>query len=125
VEDVREVKEVIALIQALKNFNSYENFAYHISLLRQFVSLHTRNTRGGGSGKVGDSEDKQVSSVHGQNVWSSLRKKRGLGGSTHGGYDPDSSGKSQSSHKSMAGGGMGGGMRRITSATGALSSMAR
>eukprot|EP00580_Thalassiosira_gravida_P016237 CAMPEP_0201662330 /NCGR_PEP_ID=MMETSP0494-20130426/4442_1 /ASSEMBLY_ACC=CAM_ASM_000839 /TAXON_ID=420259 /ORGANISM="Thalassiosira gravida, Strain GMp14c1" /LENGTH=601 /DNA_ID=CAMNT_0048140661 /DNA_START=326 /DNA_END=2127 /DNA_ORIENTATION=- len=83
VEDVREVKEVIVLIQALKNFNLYENFAYHISLLRQFVSLHTRNARGGG--RVGDSEDKEISSVHGQNVWSSLRKKRGLGGSHNGG----------------------------------------
>lgn len=111
VEDVREVKEVMAMVQALKNFNLYENFAYHISLLRQFVSIHTRD-------KVADSDDdsvKGISSVHGSNVWNSLKKKRGLGGSGHGG-DPDSSVKSNSSFK---------GMKRISTATGALSSMGR
>ena len=101
----------MAMVQALKNFNLYENFAYHISLLRQFVSIHTRD-------KVADSDDdsvKGISSVHGSNVWNSLKKKRGLGGSGHGG-DPDSSVKSNSSFK---------GMKRISTATGALSSMGR
>mmetsp|Transcript_375 Transcript_375/g.723 ORF Transcript_375/g.723 Transcript_375/m.723 type:complete len:290 (-) Transcript_375:170-1039(-) len=114
VQDGREVKEVIAMIQALKNFHMYENFAYHISLLRQFVSIHTRNN--GGKGADGD-DDAQISSVHGNNVWSSLKKKRGLGGSGHGG-DRDSSTKSANNFKGT------GSMRRISSATGVLSAMA-
>ena len=102
------------MIQSLKNFHLYENFAYHISLLRQFASIHTRNT-GGGKGADGD---EQVSSVHGSNVWSMLSKKKHLGSSSHRG-DPDTSVKSNNSFK---GGGMG--MRRISTATGALNSMA-
>ena len=43
------------MIEGMKNFHMYENFAYHISLLRQFVSIHTRNSRG--RGKVSDSDD--------------------------------------------------------------------
>ena len=77
------------MIQALKNFNLYESFAYHISLLRQFVSIHGRNNPDGM-----DESEKGISSVHGNNVWSSFKKKRGLGASGHGGGssgDPDSS----------------------------------
>jgi len=115
VEDIREVKEVMVMIQALKSFNMYENFAYHISLLRQFASIYTKNVNGG---KVVDgNDDEQISSVHGSNVWSTMvRKKKNLGSSGHGG-DPDTSTKSNSSFKV-------GGMRKVCTATGALSSMA-
>jgi len=120
VEDVREVKEVMAMVQALKNFNLYENFAYHISLLRQFVSMHTRDNRSGKGSDGDDDSTKGISSVHGSNVWNSLKKKRGLGGSGHGasghGGDPDGSTRSNNSFK---------GMKRISTATGALSSMGR
>jgi len=61
VEDDREVKEVIAMIEGMKNFHMYENFAYHISLLRQFVSIHTRNSRG--RGKVSDSDDESQNNI--------------------------------------------------------------
>lgn len=112
-ENDEEVKEVISMIQGLKNFNSYENFAYHISLLRQFVSLHARN----GCGKDADGKDgENISSVHGSNVWNMLSKKKNLGSSGHS-KDPDVSTKSNNSFK-------GGGMRKISTATGALSSMA-
>lgn len=112
VENDRDVKEVIAMIQALKGFNLYENFAYHISLLRQFVSIHARNN----ASDPEDDDDAKISSVHGNNVWNSLKKKRGLGGSGHGG-DKDSSIKSATNFKGS------GSMRRISSATGALSAM--
>ena len=38
----KEVQEVTSMIQSLNNFDLYENYAYHISLLRQFVSLHSK-----------------------------------------------------------------------------------
>lgn len=117
VEDDKEVKEVMATIQALKSFKLYENFAYHISLLRQFASVHTRYTSGG---KGSDGDDEKISSVHGSNVWSTMvRKKKHLGSSGHGG-DPDTSTKSTKSNNSFKGIGM----RKISTATGALSSMA-
>lgn len=102
----REVTEVIQMIEAQNNFKIYENFAYHISLLRQFVSIHTRRTGGDGSSVGGDSI---IKSVHGNNVWNSLKQRRGLGGGLdssghHRGGDPDSSVRSASS----MGGGRGG-----------------
>ncbi len=119
------------MIKDLNNFNLYKAFAYHISLLRQFVSIHARSNPGGAGGK-GDGDDKNPSSVHGNNVWQSLRKKRGLGTSGHGssghgssghggwksgGNDPDYSTKSAIVAKST------GGLRRINTATGTLSTM--
>ncbi|KAL7535020.1 hypothetical protein ACHAXR_008017 [Thalassiosira sp. AJA248-18] len=109
VEDDREVKEVIAMVKSMKTFALYETFAYHISLLRQFVSIHARNQG------AGDNDDANISSVHGNNVWNSLKKKRGLDGSGKG--DPDSSIKSAGGSRSI-------GVRRISTATGNLSAMA-
>ncbi|KAL3806154.1 hypothetical protein ACHAXA_011196 [Cyclostephanos tholiformis] len=110
-----EVKRSIEMIQSLANFSFYQNFAYHISLLRQFVSKTS-------SPNNNDDDDsiKRFSSVHGNNVWSTLKSRRGLdnsrgkgtGGSGVGGDGGDLSIKS-----------VGGGMRRIVSATGILSSM--
>lgn len=101
VEDSREVKEVIAMIQSLNNFNLYENFAYHISLLRQFE----RSGRTGGGGVGDDDGSEVISSVHGNNVWSTFKKKkennRRLGASGHSGGDPDNSIKSAKSTGGM------------------------
>ena len=103
----------IGMIKALKDFTTYESFAYHISLLRQFVSIHSRNN----NSKDGDSSSPVVSSVHGNNVFATLRKKRGLGASTtKGENEPDDSGRSA---KSMSMGGM----RRVNTSTGRLSAM--
>ena len=106
----------IAMIQGLKNFDTYETFAYHISLLRQFVSIHARNNNGK------NDEDRDRISVHGNNVWASLKKKRGLEGSGHGGSshrgggrDPDESTGAKSLNM---------GIRRVNTSTGRLSSMA-
>ena len=41
----KEVQEVTSMIQSLNNFDLYENYAYHISLLRQFVSLHSKGNQ--------------------------------------------------------------------------------
>jgi hypothetical protein len=105
------------MIRSMKNFYFYQRFAYHISLLRQFVSLHAQNnttnnnSRGGGNDAV-------PSSVHGNNVWNSLKMKRGLGASVH---SKDGSGHGSTEILSMS---MGmGGMRRIVTATGSLSTM--
>jgi hypothetical protein len=113
-EDNREVKEVASMIMGMSNFKVYVNFAYHISLLRQFVSTHTLK-----SGKSGGSSDETVSSVHGNNVWASLKKKRGLDSSGHG-KGSDYADSSVRSVRSL--GGMGG-MRRVNTATGNLSSL--
>ena len=103
----------IGMIKALKDFATYESFAYHISLLRQFVSIHSRNN----NSKDDGSSSPVVSSVHGNNVFASLRKKRGLGASTtKGENEPDDSGRSA---KSMSMGGM----RRVNTSTGRLSAM--
>lgn len=99
----------ISMIKALKDFKLYESFAYHISLFRQFVSTQTRH-KGDFDGK----DEGNISSVHGNNVWNSLKKKRGLDSSGHRGDD-----SSNKSTRSAAGG-----MRRIGSAQGRLSSLA-
>jgi len=114
VEIPREVQEVTTMIQSLKNFASYENFAYHISLLRQFSRIHT----GGGVADADDDDDEKISSVHGSNVWKTLNKKKNHLGSSGHGKDPDSSIKSTNSNSRK-----GMGMRRVATATGALSSM--
>ena len=88
----------VTMIRTLNNFSLYETFAYHISLLRQFVSLHTRNDQGRRQDRR--DSDENISSVHGNNVWNALRKKRGLDSSGHRG-DADASTKS-----TMSGGGM-------------------
>ena len=91
----------IAMIQSLNNFNLYENFAYHISLLRQFE----RSGRMGGGGVGDDDGSEVISSVHGNNVWSTFKKKkennRRLGASGHSGGDPDNSIKSAKSTGGM------------------------
>ncbi len=105
----------VAMIKSMKNFHFYQRFAYHISLLRQFVSLHSQDssTRGGGN------NDAIPSSVHGNNVWNSLKKKRGLGASGHS-KDGSGHGNTDTLNMSM---GMGLSMRRIVTATGSLSTM--
>ena len=111
----------IGMIKSLNNFSSYENFAYHISLLRQFVSLQSRDNT-----NKDDDSVKGVSSVHGNNVWNSLKKRRGLDTSGGGGRGFDGSGgkgkwggDNDLSVKSTGAVGM----RRVVSATGMLSNM--
>ena len=104
------------MIRSMKNFHFYQRFAYHISLLRQFVSLHAQNNNN--SNSRGGGNDAVPSSVHGNNVWNTLKMKRGLGASVH---SKDSSGHGNTEILGMS---MGmGGMRRIVTATGSLSTM--
>lgn len=79
----KEVQEVILMIQSLNNFDLYENYAYHISLLRQFVSLHSKGIPiTNENNKLGQGRSSFVStSVHGNNVWKSMKNIRGLDGS--------------------------------------------
>ena len=150
----KEVQEVTSMIQSLNNFDLYENYAYHISLLRQFVSLHSKGiTITNENNKHGQGRSSFVStSVHGNNVWKSMKNIRGLDGS---GSIRSASGKSsrrgslpmitknntdtgaiggekrgkvvatEDEYADLSNGGSksGRGMRRIVSATGMRSSM--
>jgi len=110
------------MIKSLNNFSLYENFAYHISLLRQFVSLRSRD-----NANKDDDSVKGVSSVHGNNVWNSLKKRRGLDTSGGGrGFDASvgKGGKVGGDNNDWSVKSAGaGGMRRVVSATGMLSNM--
>jgi hypothetical protein len=112
------------MIKSLADFDSYQNFAYHISLLRQFVSKSSSSNNNDDDDSV-----KRVSSVHGNNVWNTLKSRRGLdssGGKGMGGGGGGVGGMGDGgdlSTKSAGVGVGGGGMRRIVSATGILSSM--
>ena len=110
------IEEVMKMIRAQKNFNVYESFAYHISFFRQFVSSKRRVRQGSKKGvfQMDASESKSTRSVHGGNVWSSMRARRGLGdSSTRKGnaFNNDMSVKSA------------GGLRRVNTATGTLSNI--
>jgi hypothetical protein len=107
------------MIKSLANFDSYQYFAYHISLLRQFVGKSSSSNNNDDDDSV-----KRVASVHGNNVWSTLKSRRGLdssGGKGMGGGGRGTGDGGDLSTKSAGGGG--GGMRRIVSSTGMLSSM--
>ena len=147
----KEVQEVISMIQSLNNFDLYENYAYHISLLRQFVSLHSKGIPiTNENNKRGQGRSSFVStSVHGNNVWKSMKNIRGLDGSvsirsgrssrrgslptitesTNTGVGVgEKRGKvvaTEDEYADLSNGGSksGRGMRRIVSATGMLSSM--
>lgn len=108
----------VTMIRSMKNFQFYERFAYHVSLLQQFVSLHSQNTNT--NTRNGGNDAGIPSSVHGNNVWNSLKKKRGLGSSVH---SKDGSGHGKNSDSLSMSIGMGSGMRRIVTATGSLSTM--
>lgn len=115
----------ISMIRSQRDFDLYQNFAYHISLLRNFVSIHSKNKGDG------DDDDRKITSVHGNNVWSSLKKKRGLGDSGKGSSGHGASGHGGSRHggnqhqdlSTRTTGGLGG-IRRVSTATGTLSAMA-
>jgi hypothetical protein len=110
------IQKRVTMIGSMKNFHFYQRFAYHISLLRQFVSLHAQNNNNNNS--RGGGNDAVPSSVHGNNVWNSLKMKRGLGASVH---SKDGSGHGNTEILGLS---MGmGGMRRIVTATGSLSTM--
>lgn len=123
--DGDDIAEVLRMARALKDFGSYESFAYHISFLRQFVSTKTRTRQGSKKGGIfnmdGSGSVKHVSSVHGGNVWNSMRVRRGLGDSStrKGNANPDFMPvfNNDMSAKSA------GGMRRVNTATSALASM--
>ena len=112
------IQKRVTMIRSMKNFYFYQRFAYHISLLRQFVSLHNQNNNTSNNNSRGGGNDAVPSSVHGNNVWNSLKMKRGLGASVH---SKDGSGHGNTEILGMS---MGmGGMRRIVTATGSLSTM--
>lgn len=113
----------------MTGYSSYQTYAYHISMLRQFVSLY-------GGKKVSDSNnldssqssDKsigKISSVHGGNVWNTFKSSRmvhGRLGDRSTIIDDSVSRRGlDSSRRSLPSGGM----RRINTATGALSSLSR
>ncbi len=110
--------DVSKMIRSLKDFNFYESFAYHISFFRQFVSTSKRTRQGskkGGLFNLDGSNSIRNTSVHGGNVWSSMRKKRGLGDS--------STRKGNVYHSNDASVKSVGGMRRVNTATGTLSTL--
>jgi hypothetical protein len=113
-----DIDEVSKMIRSLKDFNFYESLSYHISFFRQFVSTSKRTRQGskkGGLFNLDGSNSIRNTSVHGGNVWSSMRKKRGLGdSSTRKGNVYNSNDVSVKS---------GGGMRRVNTATGTLSTL--
>mmetsp|Transcript_28195 Transcript_28195/g.47922 ORF Transcript_28195/g.47922 Transcript_28195/m.47922 type:complete len:572 (-) Transcript_28195:1807-3522(-) len=112
-----DIGEVITMIRRLKDFSLYESFAYHISFLRQFVSTkrHTRQgSKKGGLFQMDGSNSGRNTSVHGGNVWSSMRVKRGLG---------DSSTRKGNVFKNDLSVQSSGGMRRVNTATGTLSTL--
>lgn len=102
-----DIDEVMKMIRTLKDFNLYESFAYHISFLRQFVSSKRRT-------QMDASESKSTKSVHGGNVWSSMRARRGLGDSS---TRKGNAFNNDMSIKSV------GGLRRVNTATGTLSNL--
>ena len=114
----------------MQAFSSYENYAYHISMLRQFVSLSNgnpddkqRQTAISGSDCYQKSPERV--SVHGGNVWSTLKSTRKLAvrntrASTR---DIDDSMGSARSRDSSIRSQSAKGFKRIHSATGALSSL--
>ena len=112
-----DIDEVITMIRRLKDFSLYESFAYHISFLRQFVSTKRRTRQGskkGGLFQMDGSNSGRNTSVHGGNVWSSMRVKRGLG---------DSSTRKGNVFKNDLSVQSSGGMRRVNTATGTLSTL--
>jgi len=124
-----DIDEVLKMIRSLKDFSLYESFAYHISFLRQFVSTKTRTRQGSKKGGLfnmdgSNNSIKHTSSVHGGNVWSSMRVIRGLGDSSTRKGD-------SSTRKGNANGALyndmsvksAGGMRRVNTATATLSSL--
>jgi len=122
--NIDESAEVIGMIRALDGFAFYESFAYHISLLRQFVTIYSRGK--GGNDLDGSTHSDvsrrsvgRISSVHGGNVWNTFKSKRALEYSGHG---QSSRGEADTSTKST-GAMRTGGMRRVNTATGALSGL--
>jgi hypothetical protein len=112
------------MIRALDGFALYESFAYHISLLRQFVTIYSRGK--GGNDLDGSTHSDvsrrsvgRIASVHGGNVWNTFKSKRPLEYSGHG---QSSRGEADTSTKST-GAMRTGGMRRVNTATGALSGL--
>ena len=114
----------------MQAFTSYENYAYHISMFRQFVSLSNgnpndrqRQTAISGSHRY-DQRPERVS-VHGGNVWSTFKSTRKVSvrnarASTR---DMDDSMGSRQSRDSSIRSQSAKGLRRINTATGALSSL--
>lgn len=125
--DVEDIQDVLYRIRALKDFNMYESFAYHISFLREFVTKDGRTRQGSRRGMDGSgSKDKYTtSSVHAGNVWSSIRVRRGLGdSSTRKGNMNGSSTRKGNIFLDMSVKSASAGMRRSNTATGSLQAMA-
>ena len=125
-----DVADVLQRIRSLKDFSMYESFAYHISYLREFVvsakAGHNRqgSKRGGlfSMDGSGSRHKHTTASVHGGNVWQSMRvRTRGLGDSStrKGAVNAANAAFQDLSVKST-----GGGMRRSNTATGSLHAMA-
>ena len=116
----------IKQIESMQAYASYESYAYHISMLRQFVSLsRAKNDNDQNTLDTSQSSEKsigKISSVHGGNVWNTFKSSRRIsvnrGGRLSRDHD-DSARGGDLSVKSQPGGGI----RRINTAAGALSSL--
>ncbi|KAL3797643.1 hypothetical protein HJC23_013475 [Cyclotella cryptica] len=78
--NTEESRGVIKRIQSLEAYTSYDNYAYHISMLRQFVS-YSRANRGGDDNTLDESQASEksigrISSVHAGNVWSTMKSRK-------------------------------------------------
>lgn len=115
--EVRDIDETLKTIRSLKDFSSYKTFAYHISFLRQFVESNEKHTRQGpkrgGLDSSGSGVKNKTSSVHGGNVWTSMRVKRGLNDS--------STRKARNFNQDSSIAKSTGGLRRVNTATASLS----
>ena len=95
-------------------YTSYESYAYHISMLRQFVSLSSSRA------KNDINQNTLDTSVHGGNVWNTFKRSRiNLNGGGRWSRDIDDSASTRgidASVKSLPGRGI----RRINTTAGAL-----
>ncbi|KAL7476992.1 hypothetical protein ACHAW6_002815 [Cyclotella cf. meneghiniana] len=136
--NTEESTGAIKRIQSLEAYTSYDNYAYHISMLRQFVSYSRANQSGDDKNlDESQSSDKsigRISSVHAGNVWGTFKSRkrmhssaRGVNGDVLGKHGGDMSVRSQFDKGYGRDCGVrsqpGKGLRRISTATGALNSL--
>ena len=110
----------------MQAYASYENYAYHISMLRQFVSISRgKKDSNGKTLDTSQSSDRsigKISSVHGGNVWNTFKSSRKVSVNRGGRLARDNDDSARGGDLSVRSQ-PGGGMRRINTATGALSSL--
>lgn len=132
--NTKESKGVIERIQSIEAYISYANYAYHISMLGQFV-YYSHANRDGNENTLDESlsSDKsigRISSVHAGNVWSTFKSRKRMQSHARGINDISSKQGGDLSFRDQSGKGYladlsvrsqpSQGLRRINTATGAL-----